>query len=165
MRVSNVRVSDLEESVKASKYPMSISPDSCTTELTKTAQALAQSGTRTSIVSTHSIDGSKALKATYFGSNTDTYTYTTSVQNDKTFTKICFWAYVENDFTQTSTLFAVNIGGAVAYVQNVSLKAGWNYVEMNERNNANMLGVITGFTFPGWNVPSTGIIVDRVTLK
>ena len=44
MRVSNVRVSDLEESVKASKYPMSISPDSCTTELTKTAQSLAQSG-------------------------------------------------------------------------------------------------------------------------
>lgn len=44
MRVSNVKVSDLEESIKASKYPMSISPDSCTTEITNTAKALAQSG-------------------------------------------------------------------------------------------------------------------------
>lgn len=44
MRVSNVKVNDLEESIKASKYPMSVSPDSCTTEITKTAQALAQSG-------------------------------------------------------------------------------------------------------------------------
>lgn len=44
MKIANIKVNDLDESIKASKYPMSISPDSCTTEITNTAKALAQSG-------------------------------------------------------------------------------------------------------------------------
>ena len=129
------------------------------------ASELPQSGTRTTVVSTHSIDGSKALQARYNSSNTDTYTYTTSISNDETFTTICFWAYVDDDFSTTSTLLAVNIGSATAYVQNITLKAGWNYIEMNERGNKNMSGEIKGFTFAAWNLPSTGIIVDRISLK
>lgn len=41
MEVTNVCVYDLEESIKASKYPMSIDTSSCNSDLTKTAVALA----------------------------------------------------------------------------------------------------------------------------
>lgn len=43
MKVNKVRVYDIEESVQASKYPMSVDTDSCTSEITKTVMALANS--------------------------------------------------------------------------------------------------------------------------
>lgn len=43
-KIENVRVNDLEESVKASKYPMSVDNDLLNSDLTKTALKLAQSG-------------------------------------------------------------------------------------------------------------------------
>lgn len=43
MKISNVKVYDLEESVKASKYPMSVSSTLCTSEITSTVKSLGQS--------------------------------------------------------------------------------------------------------------------------
>lgn len=40
--VSNVRIYGFDESVAASKYPMSVSPETCTPELTERAVSLAQ---------------------------------------------------------------------------------------------------------------------------
>lgn len=44
MKVTNVKVNDLEESIKASKYPMSTDIDSLNTDVTKTVKSLALSG-------------------------------------------------------------------------------------------------------------------------
>ena len=44
MRVENYKVYDLEESIKASKYPMAVNTDKCTTDITKTVKSLALSG-------------------------------------------------------------------------------------------------------------------------
>jgi hypothetical protein len=43
LRVSNVKVYDLEESIKASKYPMAINTDSCNYDVTDTVKNLAKS--------------------------------------------------------------------------------------------------------------------------
>lgn len=43
MKVENVKVYDLEESVKASKYPMAIDTDKCNSEITNTVINLAKS--------------------------------------------------------------------------------------------------------------------------
>lgn len=43
MKVENVKVYDLEESIKASKYPMAINVDDCNTDITKTVLALGNS--------------------------------------------------------------------------------------------------------------------------
>lgn len=43
MRVENVKVYDLEESIKASKYPMAVNTDDCTTDITETVKTLAKS--------------------------------------------------------------------------------------------------------------------------
>lgn len=43
MKIENVKVYDLEESIKASKYPMSINTDKCNSDITDTVKALAQS--------------------------------------------------------------------------------------------------------------------------
>ncbi|AND83287.1 hypothetical protein GTH52_11950 [Clostridium tyrobutyricum] len=43
MKIENVKVYDLEESVKASKYPMAISTDKCNFDITDTVKRLAQS--------------------------------------------------------------------------------------------------------------------------
>lgn len=44
MKVENVKINDFEESIKASKYPMSVDKDALNSDLTKTATSLAQSG-------------------------------------------------------------------------------------------------------------------------
>lgn len=44
MRVKNVMVYDLEESIKASKYPMAVNTDDCNCDITKTALSLGSSG-------------------------------------------------------------------------------------------------------------------------
>ena len=44
MKVENVKVYDLEESIKASKYPMALNTNDCNTDITKTVKSLAQSG-------------------------------------------------------------------------------------------------------------------------
>ena len=43
MIVSNTRVYGFDESIKASKYPMAVNTDDCTTDLTETAKNLANS--------------------------------------------------------------------------------------------------------------------------
>lgn len=43
-KIENVKVNDFEESIKASKYPMSVNNDVLNSDLTKTAISLAQSG-------------------------------------------------------------------------------------------------------------------------
>jgi hypothetical protein len=43
MKIENVKVYDLEECVKASKYPMAVDTHKCTSEITKTTLSLAQS--------------------------------------------------------------------------------------------------------------------------
>ena len=43
MEITNVKVYDLEESVKASKYPMAIDTESCNSDITNTVKSLAQS--------------------------------------------------------------------------------------------------------------------------
>lgn len=43
MKIENVKIYDLEESIKASKYPMSVDNDSLTSEITKTVKNLASS--------------------------------------------------------------------------------------------------------------------------
>jgi hypothetical protein len=43
MKITNVKVYDLEESVKASKYPMAINTESCNSDITNTVKSLAQS--------------------------------------------------------------------------------------------------------------------------
>ena len=43
MKVENIKVYDLQESITASKYPMSVDTKKCTDEITKTVKALAQS--------------------------------------------------------------------------------------------------------------------------
>lgn len=43
MKIENVKIYDLEESIKASKYPMAIDVNECNSDLTKTVLALAQS--------------------------------------------------------------------------------------------------------------------------
>lgn len=43
MKIDNIKVYDLFESTKASKYPMAINTEDCTSELTPTVQKLAQS--------------------------------------------------------------------------------------------------------------------------
>ena len=42
MKVENVKVNDLEESIKASKYPMSVNIDSLNSDITDTCKRLAQ---------------------------------------------------------------------------------------------------------------------------
>lgn len=44
MKIENVKVYDLEESIKASKYPMTINTNNCNDEITKTVKSLASSG-------------------------------------------------------------------------------------------------------------------------
>ena len=44
MKVDNIKVYDLQESITASKYPMAVDTKKCTDEITKTVKALAQSG-------------------------------------------------------------------------------------------------------------------------
>lgn len=44
MRIESVKVYDLDECIKASKYPMTVDTDTCTNEITKTTLRLAQSG-------------------------------------------------------------------------------------------------------------------------
>lgn len=44
MRFENVRIYDLEESIKASKYPMAIDTDKCNENITKTSIMLGSSG-------------------------------------------------------------------------------------------------------------------------
>ena len=41
MKIENVKVYDLEESIKASKYPMSVNIDNCNTDITDTVVSLA----------------------------------------------------------------------------------------------------------------------------
>jgi hypothetical protein len=43
MKIENVRVYDLEESIKASKYPMAVNINDCNSEITKTTINLASS--------------------------------------------------------------------------------------------------------------------------
>lgn len=43
MKVENVRVYDMNESIKASKYPMAINTDDCNSDITNTVISLAQS--------------------------------------------------------------------------------------------------------------------------
>ena len=43
MKIENVRVYDLEESIKASKYPMSVDTDKCNSDITDMVKKLAQS--------------------------------------------------------------------------------------------------------------------------
>lgn len=43
MKLENVKVYDLEESVKASKYPMAVNTDDCNCDITETAKSLAKS--------------------------------------------------------------------------------------------------------------------------
>lgn len=43
MRVENVRVYDMNESIKASKYPMAVNTDDCNSDITNTVISLAQS--------------------------------------------------------------------------------------------------------------------------
>ena len=43
MKVENIKVYDLQESITASKYPMAVDTKKCTDEVTKTVKALAQS--------------------------------------------------------------------------------------------------------------------------
>lgn len=43
MKVENIKVYDLEESIKASKYPMAINTVDCTSEITKTVSGLGSS--------------------------------------------------------------------------------------------------------------------------
>ena len=43
MKITNVKVYDLEESVKASKYPMAIDTEGCNSDITNTVKSLAQS--------------------------------------------------------------------------------------------------------------------------
>lgn len=43
--ISNVKVYGLEESIRRSKFPMTIDPDSCTDEVVNTTKILASSGT------------------------------------------------------------------------------------------------------------------------
>lgn len=43
MKVENVKVYDLEESIKASKYPMAVSTDNCNSDITETVKRLASS--------------------------------------------------------------------------------------------------------------------------
>lgn len=43
MIVNNVKIYDLEESIKASKYPMAIDTESCNSDITSTVKSLAQS--------------------------------------------------------------------------------------------------------------------------
>ena len=43
MKVDNIKVYDLQESITASKYPMAVDTKKCTDEVTKTVKALAQS--------------------------------------------------------------------------------------------------------------------------
>lgn len=43
MRLENIKVYDLEESIKASKYPMTIDTNKCNGEITKTVQSLGGS--------------------------------------------------------------------------------------------------------------------------
>jgi len=42
MKIENVKVYDLEESIKASKYPMSIDTDSCNSDITDKVKSLAK---------------------------------------------------------------------------------------------------------------------------
>lgn len=44
MKIENVKIYDFNESIKASKYPMSINTDYCNTDITSTAIKLAQCG-------------------------------------------------------------------------------------------------------------------------
>jgi hypothetical protein len=43
MRIENVKVYDLEESIKASKYPMAVDTGKCNSDITKTVSSLAHS--------------------------------------------------------------------------------------------------------------------------
>ncbi len=43
MKIENVKVYDLEESIKASKYPMATDTEKCNSEITNTVKSLAQS--------------------------------------------------------------------------------------------------------------------------
>lgn len=43
MKVENVKIYDLEESVKASKYPMAVNTNDCTSEITETVRKLGSS--------------------------------------------------------------------------------------------------------------------------
>ena len=43
MKVENVKVYDLEESIKASKYPMATDIEKCTSDITKTTKVLGTS--------------------------------------------------------------------------------------------------------------------------
>ena len=43
MKIENIKVYDLEESIKASKYPMAVNTNNCNSEITKTVKSLAQS--------------------------------------------------------------------------------------------------------------------------
>lgn len=43
MKVENVKIYDLEESVKASKYPMAVNTNDCTSEITETVKKLGSS--------------------------------------------------------------------------------------------------------------------------
>jgi len=43
LQVKNIKVYDLEECIKASKYPMSVDIDSCNCDITDTVKSLAQS--------------------------------------------------------------------------------------------------------------------------
>jgi hypothetical protein len=43
MKIENIKVYDLEESIKASKYPMTIDTEKCTEEITKTVLSLGNS--------------------------------------------------------------------------------------------------------------------------
>ena len=42
-KVDNVKIYDLDESIKASKYPMAVNTNNCSTDITSTVKSLAQS--------------------------------------------------------------------------------------------------------------------------
>jgi len=44
MKIENLKVYDLEESIKASKYPMAVNTTNCSIDITNTVKKLAQSG-------------------------------------------------------------------------------------------------------------------------
>ena len=43
MKIENLKVYDLEESIKASKYPMAVDTDKCSSDITDTVKSLAKS--------------------------------------------------------------------------------------------------------------------------
>lgn len=126
--------------------------------------------TRVGFVDTVSVSGTKSLKGNYDKNGNHTRAiYSTPVELQGTYTTLCVWIYSDNAVSpENPILIGLNStteASTAQYCKITSLNAGWNYVEVPERSGKQFNNTINNIVFSSYTLPTSGLIIDRISLK